>query len=112
MFKKKPPQPEIRNVLFGDLPISQWPSETASSDAEPWRSFATARNHLNSGHTQEAVNLFRSVLAMPELESRHYLQAWHFLRESGVQPDAAVAKDLLGVVVEVALPEGLDIAAA
>lgn len=49
---------------------------------------------------------------MPKLESRHYVQAWHFLRESGVRPDASVAKDVFGVVVEVALPEGLDIVAA
>ena len=112
LFKKKQPKPEIRDVLFGDLPISEWPSETASSDSEPWLSFAKARDHLRSGHTQEAVALLQSILGMPELESRHYVQAWHFLRESGVQPDASVAKDLLGVVVEVALPEGLDIVAA
>ena len=34
------------------------------------------------------------------------------MRELGVEPDATVEKDLLGVVVEVALPEGLDIVAA
>jgi hypothetical protein len=112
LFKKKPQQPEIRDVLFGDLPISQWPSKTAASDAETWLSFAKARDHLTSGHTREAVHLFQGVLEMPELESRHYVQAWHFLREVGVQPDDAVAKDLLGVVVEVGLPEGLDIVAA
>ena len=112
LFKKKQPQPEIRDVLFGDLPISQWPGETASSDSEPWLSFVNARDHLSSGRTQEAITSLQSVLAMPELESRHYIQAWHFLLESGVQPDASVAKDLLGVVVEVAMPEGLDIVAA
>lgn len=112
LFKKKQPKPEIRDVLFGDLPISQWPSETTSSDSEPWLSFAKARDHLSSGHTQEAIALLQSILAMPDLESRHYVQAWHFLRESGVQPERSVAKDLLGVVVEVALPEGLEIVAA
>ena len=111
LFKKKKAQPEIRDVLFGDLPISEWPSETASSDSEPWLSFAQARDHLSSGDTQEAVASLQGILAMPELESRHYVQAWHFLRSSGVQPNTSVAKDLLGVVVEVALPEGLDIVA-
>ncbi len=111
-FNEKQPELEIRDVLFGDLPISRWPSETASSDSEPWLSFAKARDHLSSVRRREAIALFQKILDMPDLESRHYLQAWHFLRESGVQPDVSVAKDVLGVVVEVALPEGLDILAA
>jgi hypothetical protein len=112
VFNSKQPDLEIRDVLFGDLPISRWPSQTASSDSEPWLSFAKARDHLSSGRTQEAIALFQKILGMPDLESRHYLQAWHFLRQSGVQPHVSVAKNVLGVVVEVALPEGLDILAA
>lgn len=107
-----PSQFEIRDVLFGDLPISHWPGEGVSSDTEPWHSFVKARDHLGGDRAQEAISLYRAVLAMPALESRHYLQAWHFLREAGVQPDSSNAKDLLGVVIEVALPEGLDIVAA
>lgn len=49
---------------------------------------------------------------MPDLESRHYLQAWHFLRSLGFDPPPAEAKKLFGVVVEVAMKEGLDILAA
>jgi hypothetical protein len=112
MTEKTDPQPEIRDLLFGDCPISQWPGESASSDAEPWLSFAQAREALNADQTQEAVRLFQAVLAMPKLESRHYLQAWHFLREADVQPSEAIGRNLLGVVVEVALPEGLDLLAA
>ena len=112
LFKKKQPQPEIRDVLFGDLPITEWPSESASSDTEPWVSFAQARHHLNSGQKQEAVDLLQKILVMPGLESRHYLQAWHFLREFGIHPDVSVAKELLGVIVEVSLQDGLDIVAA
>ena len=111
-FKKKALQPQIRGVLFGDLPISRWSSENVGSHFEPWRSFAKARDGLNSGRAQEGIDLLHSILAMPTLESRHYVQAWHFLREVGVQPDTSVAKDLLGVVVEVALADGLDIVAA
>jgi hypothetical protein len=109
MFKKKQRQPDIRDVLFGDLPMSQWPSDATLSDAEPWRSFAKARDHFTAGRTLEAVSLFQRVLAMPGLESRHYVQAWQFLREAGYHPDNTVAKDVLGVIVEVALDEGLDI---
>ncbi len=108
----KPSQFEIRDVLFGDLPNSHWPGESASADAEPWLSFVKARDHLEKDRTQEAISLYRAILAMPNLESRHYLQAWHFLREVGVHPDSSAAKDLLGVVIEVALPEGLDIVSA
>jgi hypothetical protein len=46
------------------------------------------------------------------LESRQQLQAWHFLRELGVQPGAAEAKQVLGVVLEVALEKGNDTLAA
>ena len=112
LFKKKQSQTGIRDTLFGDLPITQWPSETASSESEPWRSFAQARAHLSSGHTHEAVTTLQRILAMPELEPRHYLQAWHFLRENDIQPDISVAKEVLGVVVEVALSGGLDLVAA
>ncbi|MCK6472891.1 MAG: hypothetical protein L6R28_14200 [Planctomycetes bacterium] len=111
-FDEKQPKTEARDIFFGDLPISQWPSESAPFDSEPWRSFAKARDHLSTGDTQEAIALFRRILAMPGLESRHYLQAWLFLRSFGIQPDAPVAKNVLGVVVEVTLPGGLDILAA
>ncbi len=111
-FKKKQRQLEIRDVLFGDLPSSQWPNETASTDEEPWFSFVKARNHLNSGRKEKAILIYQNIVARPKLESRHYIQAWHFLREVGVQPDSNVAKQLLGVVVEVSLPAGLDIVSA
>lgn len=49
---------------------------------------------------------------MAGLESRHYLEAWHALRELGVRAPAETSKHVLGVVVEVSLPEGLDVLAA
>jgi hypothetical protein len=49
---------------------------------------------------------------MPELESRHYLQAYHFLRELGVNAPAESTKDVLGVVVEIGMQKGLDLVAA
>jgi hypothetical protein len=53
------------------------------------------------------------VVAMPGLEARHYAQAWTFLRHYGVQPPAAEAKRLLGVVIEVDRGAGgLDLLAA
>ncbi len=105
------PQYQIRDVLFGDLPASDWPKGTAATDEQPWSSFCEARSQLNSGHQQEAIRIYQRILAMPRLESRHYLQAWHFLRDVDIEPDDATAKQLIGVVVEVALAEGLDIVA-
>jgi hypothetical protein len=46
------------------------------------------------------------------LEPRHYLQAWHFLRQHGQHPPPDVAGQVFGVVVDVAMPEGLDLLAA
>ncbi len=112
LFGKKRREPAIREVLFGDLPISAWPNEATPARDEPWLSFATAREHLESKRAPEAIAQFRNILAMPGLESRHYAQAWHFLREAGISPEATEAKDVLGVVVEVGLPDGLDIVVA
>jgi hypothetical protein len=103
----------IRDVLFGDLPSSQWPSQSANSiDAGPWLSFIRARDQLASGDRASSAQTLHQILEMPDLESRHYLQAWHFLRELGESPAADEARRLYGVVVEVTLDEGLDIVAA
>lgn len=106
-------QPAIRDVLFGDLPFSQWPNQSSTNvDSEPWLSFISARNQLNSDDQESSKQTLRRILEMPDLESRHYLQAWHFLRELGESPANGEAKRLYGVVVEVTLDEGLDIVAA
>jgi hypothetical protein len=105
-----PEPPRIRDLLFGDLPASEWPR--GFSTGQPWCSFVEARNHREAGETDEAVRLLRGILAMPALESRHYLQAWHFLRALGIEPSDEEGKRLYGVVVEVGLEQGLDIVAA
>ena len=105
------PQLALREVLFGDLPLAQWPAGPEAPDGEPWMSFAAARDQLAKAETAEAVARYQQILAMPALESRHYLQAWQFLRAAGVQPDAEHAKQVLGVVVEVAVDDGLIVVA-
>lgn len=49
---------------------------------------------------------------MPGLEAKFYLQAWHFLRELGEQAPKEKGKEVLGVVVEVGMPKGLDLVVA
>lgn len=106
-------QPTIRDILFGDVPFSEWPKESSTElHDEPWLSFVQARAQLNAGDKEGSKQTLLRILAMPDLESRHYLQAWHFLRELGEQPSTEEAKRLYGVVVEVALHDGLDIVAA
>ena len=111
--KKKQAAPNpMRETLFGDLPPEQWPPHGAAVDELPWNAFAAAHRHLAAGNRAEAIACWQQILTYPNLESRHYLQAWHFLRQLGQQPPPEVAKQLYGVVVEVDLPTGLDLLAA
>jgi hypothetical protein len=112
-FKKEKPQKsiEIRDTLFGDLPISEWPSN-ASLTMEPWISFVQVRGDLDKRERDSAITVLKKITDMQGLESRHYLQAWHFLRQLGVTPPAEKAKIVYGVVVEVAVQGGADLVAA
>jgi hypothetical protein len=102
----------IRETLFGDLPLDNWPRGGQMTDARPWGAFVSARLHLQANKESEAIVLRRQILEQPGLEPRHYLQAWHFLRQHGERASSDVAKQVLGIVVEVALPQGLDLLAA
>ena len=83
--------------------------------AERWVSGAPlprARQLADTDDTRSAAAALQGVLNMPELESRHYLQAYHFLRALGVNAPPEKTKDVLGVVVEVGMQRGLDLIAA
>jgi hypothetical protein len=111
LFSKPEPTPvPIRDTLFGDLPMDRWPEGAA--DAFPWSAFATARADVTQGRTNAAVGHWREVLDRTGLESRHYLQAWHFLRQHDQRPPPEIAKQVFGVVVEAGMPQGLDLLAA
>lgn len=102
----------MRNTLFGDMPLEQWPQEGAASEEPPWSVFVQARRHLAAGDKGGAITCWQRVVDDPTLEPRHHLQAWHFLRQHGVQPAPEQAQQLLGVVLEVSMPGGLDLLAA
>src|SRR5579863_10532889 len=111
--KKKNAVPnQIRETLFGDMPLDQWPRDGVSSDIFPWSTFVSARLHLDGGIQKDAIACWQQVLQHPGLEPRHYLQAWHFLRQHGTAPPPEQAKQVLGVVVEVGMARGLDLLAA
>jgi hypothetical protein len=107
-----PTPASIRDTLFADGPLESWPVGD-NADREPWVTFVTARRYAATGDIGTAVVGWERVVAMPGLEARHYAQAWTFLRHYGVQPPAAEAKRLLGVVIEVDRGTGgLDLLAA
>jgi len=110
----EPPLPNVdpRDLLFGDAPMSAWPGYVLNGQREPWASFVKAREQASAGNTAAATNVLHQIIRMPNLESRHYLQAWHFLKQIGQQPSGSEAKRLYGVVVEVGMENGLDILAA
>lgn len=113
----------IRSALFGDAPIEEWPrlpdqpsdgplsSRAMDGQPEPWRSFIHARSAYEADDTMTAIEQWQAITAMPELEPRHYLQAWHFLRQYDILPPPDQAKIVHGVIFEVALTQGLDVLA-
>jgi hypothetical protein len=104
---------DVRELLFGDLPLSEWRARDGGDGAmEPWVSFASARRALQRGDSTAAIAALRQVVNRPNLESRQYLQAWHCLRQLGAAPGALEAKRVHGVVLEVHLDDGLDTLAA
>jgi hypothetical protein len=110
--KREAEHSPIRETLFGDMPLDQWPPDGVSSDEMPWGAFVSARQHLAVGSQADAIASWQHILAHSGLEPRCYLQAWHYLRQYGQHPSPETAKQLLGVVVEVATPDGLDLLAA
>lgn len=96
-------------MLFGDLPIEAWPQTDASADAEPWLSFVRARELNHAGRRDDAVAVWREIAAHDEYESRHTLQAWHFLRSAGFAPPPDEAATVLAAVAEVAVRSGHDL---
>ena len=108
--KSKNNSPAIRDTLFGDMPISAWNGNNSSD--EPWVSFQEVEKYLESDNTQQAAQLLREIIETPNLESRHYIQACHFLKSLGVDPPDDKAKEVYGVIVEVTMKQGVDIVAA
>ena len=108
--KNKNNHSAIRDTLFGDMPISSWNGNNSSD--EPWVSFQEVEKHLESDNSQMAIQKLRKIIETPNLESRHYIQSWHFLKSLGVNPPDDKAKEVYGVIVEVAMKEGVDIVAA
>jgi hypothetical protein len=64
----------LRSLLFGDAPMDSWPPDDAA-DGEPWTSFVEARAAIGRGDRDVAIERWRAIAALPEVESRHVAQA-------------------------------------
>jgi hypothetical protein len=102
---------DLRHALFGDLSLEEWPPENDAA-GYPWSSFAKAREAWRVGDKQSAISAWDSIAHNHQLEARHNLQAWHFLRIAGAQPSPQEATQILGVIAEVAVGNGHDLLAA
>jgi hypothetical protein len=119
LFKKQePPAPKqpisivMRDTVWGDAPMDQWPPQTANAEAEPWNRFAKARTLVSQNKNDEAIQVLRDITELPDLESRHYLQAWKFLRQLKYPVPQDKHNLVYGLIFEVAMPKGLDLLAA
>jgi hypothetical protein len=104
----------LRSTLFGLVPLDGWPAGDDAS-GEPWDGFVRARQHLAAGDQDLAVREWSRIALAIDLvggEVRHVLQAWQFLRAVNVHPDASIAGEVLGVVVEVTVGDAHDVLAA
>jgi len=101
----------IRDTMLGDMAPLDWPQ--GKSDVIPWSLFVEAREHISTTQNfKAAIEVYKKITEMPGLESRHYLQAWHFLRRLKVEPPPNINSKVYGVLVDVHLESGLEFVAA
>ena len=115
LFKKKQTPADvknaIRNTLLGDVPIPEWGKD--ATDGIPWSMFAEAREHVvKKQNYPEAIKVYKKITETPGLESRHYLQAWHFLRKLKVNAPPETDPKVYGVLVDVHIESGTEFVAA
>ena len=106
------PADVLRTYVYGNVSMDEWIAEGAESAVAPWDDLSRARELAHKGQTHQAADVWRKIAFSEGLESRQILQAWHFLRETGEQPPPDRAKQVLGVVIEMPVPEGHDLLAA
>ena len=104
---------EIRDTLFGDVALAELiRAHPKVPLAEPWASFQRARDLKDGGDEAAAREVVRQIVKMPDIDTRVCLQAYHTLRELGDHAPPGREKEVLGVVVEIGMPKGLDLVAA
>jgi hypothetical protein len=74
----------------------------------PFQTFSDAVELAKAGKKEEAKTRLRSILEVPNLETRIQLWVWSALRELGEQSNANSGKEILGVVIEVPMQGAYD----
>lgn len=110
--KKSAVESDLRDTLFGDLPLSVLTKQNHADATEPWSLFEKADKSLETNDEPKAIEALISITKTPGFESRIYLQAWHFLRKLGVTPPHDLVRKVYGTIVEVMLEQGPDVVAA
>jgi hypothetical protein len=100
---------ELRELLFGDVPIETW---AGTSNEKPWTHFQDAEHAMARADVPAAETALHAVLDTADLESRQYLQAWSCLRQLDRDALTALPERLYGVVLDVPLEQGYDTLAA
>jgi hypothetical protein len=100
--------PAFYDTLFGDLPLNDWAQQGNRLQGAPWADFARAAEAQAGGQIAQACRALVEITQMPDLESRHYLQAWSGLRELNCPEGRAGEREVLGVIIEAAAEHGDD----
>src|SRR5215472_16051475 len=112
-FRKRPSAADtLRQFVYGDVSVEEWLAQGAGVPSEPWASFERAQQLVRANQVDAAAAIWRQMAATDGLESRHALQAWHFLRQAGFAPPADRAELMLGVVAEMPVNGAHDLLAA
>jgi hypothetical protein len=110
--------PELQPVLAAvdagrcEDAIQQANAMAAGSPSSADPKLLLAHVRAGCGDRAGAAEALKGFLADVEGQSLATLQAWHRLRQLGVEPPAEHAREVLGLIVEIGFPAGSDIIAA
>ena len=103
----------IRQMLFASQSLKEQVHQMhLDGNPGPFQTIAEASALVEAGKKAEAVARLRSVLELPQLETRLQLWVWSALRELGEKPDPKFAFEVLGVIIEMPSGDGCDTLAA
>jgi hypothetical protein len=102
------PWQDFTNLLFADQTLDEF----VSHDNAPNPLFTSAYKYVKEGRPEAAKKSLKQVLADPDAELRTKLWAWRSLRQLGEKPPANIANEVQGLVLEVAVENGVDTLAA
>jgi hypothetical protein len=86
------------NPKQAERALESIPNEKLKQQLDYWMVLAYAKHQV--GDLIGARNSVRQIFSLPDLEIGLWLLAWSMLRELGDQPEAQIANEVRGVIVE------------